>query len=61
VYEGLRTWMGYRVAFDPTLPWLLASALLAALALGVHYTLKFWPGQPVRAARAASAVEAWHG
>lgn len=41
VYEGLRTWMGYRVAYDPTLPWLLAAALLAALALALHYTLKF--------------------
>jgi cytochrome c biogenesis protein len=45
VYEGLRTWMGYRVAYDPTLPWLLASALLAAVALALHYALKFgtWP------------------
>ncbi len=41
VYEGLRTWMGYRVAYDPTLPWLLVSALLAALALAVHYVQKF--------------------
>ncbi len=41
VYEGLRTWMGYRVAYDPTLPWLLAAALLAALSLGWHYLLKF--------------------
>lgn len=41
VYERLSTWMGYRVAYDPTLPWLLASALLAALALGWHYLLAF--------------------
>jgi cytochrome c biogenesis protein ResB len=41
VYEGLRTWMGYRVSYDPTLPWLLAAALLAALSLALHYTLKF--------------------
>ena len=41
VYEGLRTWMGYRVAYDPTLPWLLAASLLTALALALHYTLKF--------------------
>lgn len=41
VFEDLRTWMGYRVAYDPTLPWLLVAALLAALALGVHYVLKF--------------------
>lgn len=41
VYEGLRTWMGYRVAYDPTLPWLLAAGLVAALALALHYVLKF--------------------
>jgi cytochrome c biogenesis protein ResB len=41
VFEELRTWMGYRITYDPTLPWLLAAALLAALALGVHYAQKF--------------------
>ena len=45
VYEGLRTWMGYRVAYDPSLPWLLAASLLAALALALHYVQKFW-GMP---------------
>jgi len=33
--------MGYRVAYDPTLPWLLAAALLSALSLGWHYLRKF--------------------
>ncbi len=42
-YEGLRTWMGYRVTHDPTLPWLLAAALLAALAFGLHYLQAFVP------------------
>jgi cytochrome c biogenesis protein len=46
VYEGLRTWMGYRVTRDPTLPWLLASALVSALALALHYALKFVRSQP---------------
>lgn len=41
VYEGLRTWMGYRVTHDPTLPWLLAASLLAALAMAWHYAAKF--------------------
>jgi cytochrome c biogenesis protein len=54
VYEELRTWMGYRVAYDPTLPWLLASALLAALAFGWHYLARFAAG----AARAAPAPAA---
>ncbi|MDH5330156.1 MAG: cytochrome c biogenesis protein ResB [Aquincola sp.] len=41
VYEGLRTWMGYRVSHDPALPWLLAAALLAALSLAWHYASSF--------------------
>jgi len=41
VYEGLRPWMGYRVTHDPSLPWLLAASLLAALSLAVHYVVKF--------------------
>jgi len=40
-YEGLSTWMGYRVAYDPTLPWLLVSSLVAALALLWHYVATF--------------------
>jgi len=42
VYEGLRTWMGYRVSYDATLPWLLAAALLAAFSLMWHYTHRFF-------------------
>ncbi|HET9978634.1 MAG TPA: cytochrome c biogenesis protein ResB [Burkholderiaceae bacterium] len=49
VYEGLRPWMGYRVTHDPSLPWLLAASLLAALSLAVHYVVKF------RGARASAA------
>jgi ResB-like family len=41
VYEGLRPWMGYRVTHDPTLPWLLAAALTAALSLAWHYVVAF--------------------
>lgn len=56
VYEGLRTWMGYRVSYDWTLPWLLAASLLAALSLAWHYTQRFFslhpqqdrPAQPLR-------------
>ena len=63
VYEELRTWMGYRVAYDPTLPWLLAAALVSALALALHYALKFrtqpapapqGQGAPVHALRAGA-------
>lgn len=40
-YVGLRTWMGYKVAYDPLVPWLLAAALVAVLALVAHYAIKF--------------------
>ena len=43
VYEGLRTWMGYRASRDPTLAWLLAAALAAAFALAAHYAGLAWP------------------
>ncbi len=40
-YEGLGTWMGYTVHYDPTLPWLLAAALIAVVALSAHFWRKF--------------------
>lgn len=56
VYEGLRTWMGYRVSYDPTLPWLLAASLLAALSLAWHYALKFRTAPRPAPPRAAAGV-----
>lgn len=40
-FEGLRTWMGYRVFYDWTLPWLLAACGLAVVSLGAHFWNKF--------------------
>lgn len=40
-YLGLRTWMGYQVAWDRTMPWLLFASVVAALALGWHFWTKF--------------------
>ena len=51
--------MGYRVSYDPTLPWLLAAALLAALSLAWHYTQRFF--FPARVAAAAAARGPLHG
>jgi len=42
VYQRLSTWMGYRVFYDATLPWLLAASLLAAGSLAWHYTRRFF-------------------
>jgi len=40
-YEGLKTWMGYRVFYDRTLDWLLAAAVLAVASLVWHLVTKF--------------------
>lgn len=56
VYDELRTWMGYRVSYDATLPWLLAAALLAAFSLMWHYTHRFFFAP--RVANAAPRISA---
>jgi cytochrome c biogenesis protein ResB len=40
-YLELRTWMGFKIFYDWTLPWLLAAGVMAVLALGWHYWRKF--------------------
>jgi cytochrome c biogenesis protein len=40
-YRGLRTWMGYTVFYDWTLPWLFAACALAAGSLAWHFWRKF--------------------
>jgi hypothetical protein len=57
VFDELRTWMGYRVAYDPTLPWLLVASLLSALSLALHYALKFSARPQLREATLAGAVD----
>ena len=39
----LRLWMGYRIDYNPLLPWLLTSAFLSLAALAVHIAQKFRP------------------
>ncbi|MEO5371490.1 MAG: hypothetical protein H7833_15590 [Magnetococcus sp. DMHC-1] len=41
LYQGLQLWMGYRVLYDETRPWLLAAALLASISLALHFWQKF--------------------
>jgi cytochrome c biogenesis protein len=48
-YRELSTWMGYKVDYDWTRPWLLATAIIGLLALFVHYLLKFAPPGSVSA------------
>lgn len=40
-YQGLRTWMGYNVAYDWTQPWLVAAVLLAVFSLAWHMCDKY--------------------
>jgi cytochrome c biogenesis protein len=40
-FEGLRSWMGYRVFYDWTLPWLLAACAVAVASMGCHFWQKF--------------------
>lgn len=40
-FEGLRSWMGYRVFYDWTLPWLLAACAVAVVSLAAHFWTKF--------------------
>jgi cytochrome c biogenesis protein len=35
-FAELRAWMGYKIYFDPTLPWLLFVAAIGLLGLGWH-------------------------
>lgn len=41
LYERLETWMGYTLFYDRTIPWLLATALVAIASLFVHFFGKF--------------------
>lgn len=40
-FEGLRSWMGYQVFYDWTLPWLLAACAVAVCSMGWHFWQKF--------------------
>ena len=40
-YRGLSAWMGYKIDYDWTRPWMLATAVIAILSLFAHYLRKF--------------------
>lgn len=40
-YQGLRSWMGYKVHYDPTKPWLFASLFIAIGAMAWFFYGKF--------------------
>ncbi|HZW12613.1 MAG TPA: cytochrome c biogenesis protein ResB [Noviherbaspirillum sp.] len=40
-YHELRTWMGYKVFYDWTIPWILASCIAAIASMAWHFWRKF--------------------
>jgi cytochrome c biogenesis protein len=40
-YRELRTWMGYRVFYDWTIPWMLAACAVAVISMAWHFWRKF--------------------
>ena len=40
-YEGVRQWMGYKVSYDWTRPWMIASCLMAIIAMMFYFVNKF--------------------
>lgn len=41
-FDELRMWMGYHIAFDPMLSWLLAAGALGVAGLAWHFWRKLW-------------------
>ena len=40
-YRELRTWMGYRIFYDWTIPWMLAACAMAVASMAWHFGKKF--------------------
>lgn len=40
-FDGVTTWMGYKVFYDPTIPWLLAVSVIAVVCLAGHFLGKY--------------------
>lgn len=41
IVRELRLWMGYRIDYNPVLPWLFTAAILGIFGLGIHFRTKF--------------------
>jgi cytochrome c biogenesis protein len=41
-FDGLRMWMGYRISFNPLLPWLLAAGAVGVAGLSWHFWRRLW-------------------
>ena len=61
VIEDLRLWMGYRVDFDPLLPWIFAAAMCALLALACHFQARYWPARQETRTAVLGGIRAYDG
>ena len=48
-FDELRMWMGYRISYDPTPPWIAASALAAVLFMAWNFRQTLWSVAPAQA------------
>ena len=39
----LRTWMAYRIVYQPFLPWMFVAAMLSIIGLGMHFARRYLP------------------
>jgi len=56
-YEELRMWMGYRISYDPTVPWIAAAAVAAVGFMVWHFWLALWSAPLPRPELEPLAVE----
>lgn len=59
-FEGARLWIGYRIDYQPLLPWMLATAVLGIAALSAHFLRNDWR-DPARTARRGRHAWDEHG
>ena len=48
-YEHVGMWMGYKVRYDPTLPWLFSVAVLAVVFMALHFASRLQQSAPASA------------
>lgn len=53
-YRELRSWMGYRIVFDPTIPWVTGASLLAVICMTAYYFRR--PSAPLARQSVASSA-----
>lgn len=54
-FEQVRTWMGYEMYYDATLPWMFAVAIVGVAGLAWHFWIKLWT-QPLSVAQQQQQV-----